>query len=264
MFRAGGQASLRRSVRHRRATAGSREDALESSEAATEHFPSDDFVSRARVRSASEYDALYAHSISEPQAFWSEIARGFHWETPFNDSPASCSFTDRPVTWFEGGRTNVCYNCLDRHVASGKGDVVAFHVERHARGRTSSVTYGQLLALVCQVANALVSLGVNTGDTVLIYLPQRIHTVATMLACARLGAPHCVVFAGFSAAALAQVRGCRMLRFGRQRLSSNQSRSLTRLASRPAAHRGLRAGRGCHELRRPAGRRPAAAQTCGR
>ena len=116
---------------------------------------------------------------------WTEV---LDWELPF-------------AKWFVGGTLNVAVNCVDRHVAAGLGDRVAFHWEGEP-GDTRTITYADLLASVCQAANALTELGVRAGDKVAIYMPMIPETVVAMLACARLGAPHTVVFGGFSADAL--------------------------------------------------------------
>ena len=103
--------------------------------------------------------------------------------------------------WFVGGQLNVSYNCLDRHVAAGRGDRVAFHW-RGEEGEERDVTYAELLADVERFANALKDLGIRKGDIVGIYLPMIPEVVVAMLACARIGAPHNVVFGGFSAEAV--------------------------------------------------------------
>ncbi len=103
--------------------------------------------------------------------------------------------------WFVGGKLNAAYNCVDRHVEAGNGDKVAFHWEGEP-GDTRDITYAELKDEVCQAANALIELGVEAGDRVAIYMPMIPETVVAMLACARLGAPHTVVFGGFSADAL--------------------------------------------------------------
>ena len=105
------------------------------------------------------------------------------------------------VTWFEGGTLNASYNCLDRHVEAGGGGKVAFHWEGEP-GDTRTITYSDLLDDVCRLANALTSLGVRKGDRVNIYLGMVPELPIAMLACARIGAPHSVVFGGFSAEAL--------------------------------------------------------------
>ena len=115
---------------------------------------------------------------------------------------ATCSSGTLPFAkWFVGGKLNVAVNCLDRHVDAGLGDRVAFHWEGEP-GDTRTITYADLLASVCQAANALTELGVRAGDKVAIYMPMIPETVVAMLACARLGAPHTVVFGGFSSDAL--------------------------------------------------------------
>ena len=110
--------------------------------------------------------------------------------------------------WFVGGKLNAAYNCLDRHVEAGRGDKVAFHWVGEP-GDTRTLTYSDLKDEVCKAANALIELGVETGDRVAIYMPMIPETVIAMLACARLGAPHTVVFGGFSADALAgRIQDC--------------------------------------------------------
>lgn len=130
-------------------------------------------------------------------------------ETPW---PATGAFSSNldvgagPISqkWFAGGRTNVCYNCLDVHVAAGRGDTPALLWEGNDPGTQEAMTYAQLLEAVCQLANYLASVGVGVGDAVVAYLPMRLQLPIFMLACARLGAVHSVVFGGFSADALAQ------------------------------------------------------------
>ena len=132
--------------------------------------------------------------------FWAEQARRLDWVTPFT---GVLDWTRPPFArWFADGRLNVAVNCVDRHVAAGRGDQVAFHFEGEP-GDTRTITYADLLADVCRAANALLSLGVRAGDRVAVYLPMIPEAVVTMLACARIGAVHTVVFGGFSADALA-------------------------------------------------------------
>jgi acetyl-CoA synthetase len=107
-------------------------------------------------------------------------------------------------SWFKGGTTNVCYNAVDRHVEAGHGDRVALFWEGNDVGQQAVMTYAQLQVAVCKMANYLASVGVGKGDTVVIYLPMLLDLPVTMLACARLGAIHSVVFGGFSAEALSQ------------------------------------------------------------
>ena len=132
--------------------------------------------------------------------FWAQQARRLDWVTPFTEV---LDWTRPPFArWFDDGRLNVAVNCVDRHVAAGRGDKVAFHFEGEP-GDTRTITYADLLADVCRAANALLSLGVRAGDRVAVYLPMIPEAVVTMLACARIGAVHTVVFGGFSADALA-------------------------------------------------------------
>jgi acetyl-CoA synthetase len=156
--------------------------------------PPPEFAEAANV-TASAYEEAAADRL----AFWETQAGRLTWADPWSEV---LDWSERPVAkWFVGGRLNVAYNCVDRHVEDGHGEQVAYHWEGEP-GDTRSITYAQLQDLVCQAANALVELGVRTGDRVAIYMPMIPETVVAMLACARLGAPHTVVFGGFSATAL--------------------------------------------------------------
>ncbi|GAB3492836.1 hypothetical protein GCM10027572_19400 [Flexivirga lutea] len=141
----------------------------------------------------------YAAADADRLGFWAEQAERVTWDTPFTEV---LDWSDPPFAkWYVGGRLNAAYNCLDRHVEAGNGDRVAYYFEGEP-GDTRTITYAQLKDEVCQAANALIELGVRTGDRVAIYLPMIPEAVVAMLACARLGAPHTVVFGGFSASAL--------------------------------------------------------------
>ncbi len=144
--------------------------------------------------------ALYDEAAADHEGFWARQARErITWSTDFE---RTLDWDDAPFAkWFVGGRLNVAYNCVDRHVEAGNGDRVAIHFEGEG-GDTRTITYADLQREVCKTANALTELGVGTGDTVAIYMPMIPETVFTMLACARLGAPHSVIFGGFSAEAL--------------------------------------------------------------
>jgi acetyl-CoA synthetase len=156
--------------------------------------PPVDFAAVANV-DASAYDEAAADAV----AFWEKQAERLTWTTRWSQV---LDWSDAPFAkWFVGGTLNVAYNCLDRHVEDGHGDQVAYHWEGEP-GDTHSLTYAQLKDEVCKAANALIELGVKTGDRVAIYMPMIPETVISMLACARLGAPHTVVFGGFSATAL--------------------------------------------------------------
>jgi acetyl-CoA synthetase len=157
--------------------------------------PSPEFAAQA-VAKADLYDAADADRLG----FWAQQARELlTWETDFTDT---LDWSDAPFAkWYTGGRLNAAYNCVDRHVEAGNGDRVALHFEGEP-GDTRTITYAELQREVCKAANVLTDLGVRTGDRVAIYMPMIPETVVAMLACARIGAPHSVVFGGFSSDAL--------------------------------------------------------------
>jgi acetyl-CoA synthetase len=138
---------------------------------------------------------MYERAEADPQAYWAEQAKALHWFT----EPTTVLDDSNPpfYKWFPDGRLNVSYNCLDRHVEGGKGDKVAFHW-RGEEGEEREVTYADLLRDTQKLANGLKDIGVEKGDIVGIYLPMIPEVVVAMLACARIGAPHNVVFGGFS------------------------------------------------------------------
>ena len=141
----------------------------------------------------------YDEAKGDRLAFWEEQARRLHWS---KDWTAVLDWQPPFAKWFVGGELNVAVNCVDRHVEAGNGDRVAFHWVGEPEGDRRDITYAELQREVCKAANALVELGVHTGDRVCIYLPMVPEALVAMLACARLGAPHSVVFGGFSAQAL--------------------------------------------------------------
>ena len=156
--------------------------------------PSDEFAAQANLK-AEAYD----RAAADPDAFWAEQANRLSWSTPFTQV---LDWSDAPhAKWFADGKLNVAYNCVDRHVEAGNGDTVAIHWEGEP-GDTRTITYAELQQEVAKTANALASLGLQAGDRVAIYLPMIPEAVFSMLACARLGLAHSVVFAGFSAEAL--------------------------------------------------------------
>ncbi len=157
--------------------------------------PSAEFVAQANATAD-----LYSWANADRPAFWAEQARDLiSWSTPFQEV---LDWSQAPVArWFADGRLNAAYNAVDRHVEEGRGDRVALHFEGEG-GDTRTITYADLQREVSKAANALTALGVGTGDRVAIYLPLIPEAVFTMLACARIGAPHSVVFGGFSAEAL--------------------------------------------------------------
>jgi propionyl-CoA synthetase len=149
----------------------------------------------------TSYQAAYRQSHEDPEGFWSEAAKAIDWITP----PQRVLDDDRPpfYRWFAGGTLNTCFNALDRHVAAGRGDQPALHYDSPVTGTSETITYAALLGRVATFAGALASLGVDKGDRVVIYMPMVPESVVAMLACARLGAVHSVVFGGFAPAELA-------------------------------------------------------------
>jgi acetyl-CoA synthetase len=157
--------------------------------------PSPEFQSQALVNDRSMYDAASADRLG----FWAEQAERLTWSKKWGEI---LDWSDAPFAkWFVGGTLNVSENCLDRHVRDGRGDRVAYHFEGEP-GDTRTITYSDLLDEVQRTANALKSLGVSRGDRVAIYMPMIPELPVAMLACARIGAAHSVVFGGFSAASL--------------------------------------------------------------
>ncbi len=157
--------------------------------------PPEDFSSKAHIQSMEDYKALHQRSIQDPEGFWSEVASELHWfrkwDTVLNDD-------DKPFfKWFEGGKTNISYNCLDRHLDGPNRDKPAIIWEGEP-GESKTLSYAEMHSLVCRFANVRKSLGVKKGDRVAIYLPMVVELPAAVLACARIGAVHNVVFAGFS------------------------------------------------------------------
>lgn len=155
-----------------------------------------------RINSFEEYESAYKKSVEDPEGFWADIASNFHWSKPW-DKVLDWEFKTPDVKWFEGGKTNITYNCLDRHLAT-RGDQVAFIWEPNdPNDGVVRLTYRQLYEEVCRTANALKSLGIEKGDRVCFYMPMVPELAIGILACARIGAIHSVVFAGFSAQSLA-------------------------------------------------------------
>jgi propionyl-CoA synthetase len=147
------------------------------------------------------YDLVYRRSIVQPEPFWAEAAEAVHWDRRWDhvlDASAAPMYR-----WFAGGQLNVCFNCLDRHVEAGHGERIALVYDSPVTGTVRRYSYAELTDETARVAGMLRDLGVGHGDRVLIYMPMVPETVMTMLACARLGAIHSVVFGGFASAELA-------------------------------------------------------------
>ncbi len=159
-----------------------------------------DALARTYIDSA-RYDELYRQSLSAPDAFWAAQAEQFvTWERKW-DRVSNCDFNEVDIRWFEGARLNVAYNCIDRHLAA-HGDRVAILWEGDSPDEHREVTYRELHESVCRFANALKARGVKPGDRVSIYMPMIPEAAVAMLACARIGAVHSVVFGGFSPEAM--------------------------------------------------------------
>ena len=157
------------------------------------------------VGSMDDYLSLYQRSIEDPEGFWSEVAEDFHWFSKW-DQVRSHNYDRRSgpilIEWFSGAKTNVCYNCVDRHLEA-RADKTAIIWEGNEPGEDATITYRQLHEQVCKFSNVLKDRGVKKGDRVSIYMPMVPEAAIAMLACARIGAVHSVVFGGFSAEALA-------------------------------------------------------------
>ncbi|MGO9989961.1 MAG: acetate--CoA ligase [Steroidobacteraceae bacterium] len=159
------------------------------------------FADRASVN-RGDYERMYAQSVEDPDAFWGLIGRRIDWIKPFSRvKDSSFAPEDCHIRWFYDGKLNVSSNCLDRHLES-RGDKTAIIWEADDPQRCEHISYRQLHERVCRCANALRSLGIEKGDRVTIYLPMIPDIAVAMLACARIGAIHSVVFAGFSSEAL--------------------------------------------------------------
>jgi len=160
--------------------------------------PPKEFAQKATIGSAKEYERLYARSIEDPEGFWEEIAQ----EIPWFQKPKTILKGEAPFfQWFPDGTLNASYVCLDQHLKTHRKNKVAIIWEGEP-GEVRTLTYQQLHAEVCRFANVLKKLGIQRGDRVAIYMPMIPEIAVAMLACARIGAPHSVVFGGFSAEAL--------------------------------------------------------------
>uniref|UniRef100_A0AAQ5XY22 Acetyl-coenzyme A synthetase n=1 Tax=Amphiprion ocellaris TaxID=80972 RepID=A0AAQ5XY22_AMPOC len=172
-------------------------------------YPPGDLQRDAHVPDFNSYLASYRKSLENPEAFWKEIADEFFWKTPATGPMLQHNFDVTKgsiyVKCMEGAKTNMCYNVLDRHVKEGGlGEKVAYYWEGNSPDHHMTITYCQLLSHVCRCANVLKQMGVKKGDRVSIYLPMIPELVYTMLACARIGAVHSIVFAGFSSESLCE------------------------------------------------------------
>src|SRR5689334_2959411 len=161
----------------------------------TELLPPKSLVENARLK---DYAAEYQRSVDDPEAFWASAAKELEWFQPWT---RIFDWKYPTFEWFQGGKCNITHNCLDRQVKSGRKNKVAY-IWAGEDGAEQQITYGQLLDFVCRAANGLKQLGVKKGDRVIVYMPLCLEGVVCMLACARIGAVHSVVYAGFSVGAL--------------------------------------------------------------
>jgi acetyl-CoA synthetase len=164
--------------------------------------PPPSFSAKAYIKSLSDYQSMYQRSIQDPEGFWSEIGGQFYWKQRWTKLREYDFKNEISVKYFIGGKTNICYNALDRHLSS-RGDQVAIIWEGNDIGEDDRLTYRQLHAQVCSFGNVLKKFGVKKGDRVSIYMPMVKELAIAMLACARIGAIHSIVFGGFSPESLA-------------------------------------------------------------
>jgi acetyl-CoA synthetase len=160
-----------------------------------------DFQARAYINSVDKYEEMYQRSLEDPDAFWTEVAQRISWFSGW-EQVQNHDFANAKIRWFEGGKLNASYNCLDRHLETEVADKIAYYWEGDEPGSARTITYRQLWEDVAKFANVLRKRGVKKGDRVTIYLPMIPELPVAMLACTRIGAIHSVVFGGFSADSL--------------------------------------------------------------
>ncbi len=163
--------------------------------------PCDRVRTESHVSSMDDYRAMYKESVDEPAKFWGRIADQFHWDAKpsvekFLEYNFDCTKGPVSIKWMQGAKTNLSYNCLDRHLEKN-GSRVAFYWEGNDPRDEGQITYAQLHKEVCKFANVLKSKGAKKGDRVAIYMPMVSELVVAMLACARIGAVHSIVFGGY-------------------------------------------------------------------
>jgi len=156
---------------------------------------------RAHISSLEQYGELYKRSINDPIEFWEEIAQGLDWYKPWNNV-REFDFVSGEIEWFSGGELNACYNCIDRHINEGHGEDIAIIWEGNDPNQSRKFSYNDLLKEVSQFANALKELGVQKGDRVCLYMQMIPELAIAVLACARIGTVHSVVFGAFSSDSL--------------------------------------------------------------
>src|SRR5919205_2212204 len=160
--------------------------------------PAEAFSEHAHIQSLEQYEQLYREAEADPEGFWAKIAADLHWFKPWDKV---LEWNEPFAKWFIGGQLNISDNCLDRHLSTWRKNKAALIWEGEP-GETRTLTYNQLLLEVSKFANALKSLGIKKGDTVAIYMGMTPELAIAMLACARIGAAHSIIFGGFAAQAL--------------------------------------------------------------
>ena len=163
--------------------------------------PTQNASKNAHIPSLDRYDEIYKRSIDDPENFWAETAQRIHWIKPW-DTVRNFDFVQGRIEWFSGGKLNACYNCIDRHIENGHGDETAIIWEGNDPNQSRKFSYSELLKDVSQFANALKSMGVEKGDRVCLYMQMIPELAVAVLACARIGAVHSVVFGAFSSDSL--------------------------------------------------------------
>ena len=160
-------------------------------------------MNKYNISSRNEYDSIYLESINNPEEFWSEIASdNFIWKNKW-DKVLDWDFKNAKVSWFEGAQLNITENCIDRHLKENSEKTAIIFETNNPKENSQSISYNSLYERVCKMSNVLKDKGVKKGDRVCIYLPMIPELAISVLACARIGAVHSVVFAGFSSNALA-------------------------------------------------------------
>src|SRR4030095_7016856 len=159
-----------------------------------------DAAARAHIKTMAEYERLYRQSLEDPAGFWGEQGKALSWFHPWTNV-LDADYREVDFAWFSGGRLNASYNCVDRHLPE-RGDQTAILWVKDEPGEYEHITYRDLKHNVCRIANVLHAHGVKKGDRVCLYMPMIPELAYTMLACARIGAVHSVVFGGFSAESL--------------------------------------------------------------
>ncbi|HUD74032.1 MAG TPA: AMP-binding protein, partial [Terracidiphilus sp.] len=161
--------------------------------------PPPEFSAKAHIQTLEQYETLYKQSIDDPEAFWAGVAQDLHWFKPWDKV---LEWNLPLAQWFVGGKLNLCYNCVDRHALGPRRDKIALIWEGEP-GEVRRLTYAELHAEVQRFANALKALGISKGDRVAVYMGMTPELAIALLACARIGAVHSVIFGGFAANAIA-------------------------------------------------------------